>query len=228
METSNSKTITEGEKTRYKSYSYTEEAWAPSVTLNDDSKSETKIFRSPSVTFGNKSESNTYGVYSPSATLGTISDSYTEGICSPSATLGNDSKSKTKGDHAHSVTFGLKSQSYTEGKESYSVTLGWDSISSTKGEGAITCAFGKGSIVRAHDGDIVIAEYYRTEEGKIKRKKIHAAKVGEEILGVTIEPDKPYGFDEEGKFRQFTKEEILEIFKPYYKNSRTILEKLKL
>ena len=137
--------------------------------------------------------------------------------CSPSATLGDDSQSQTKGeDCSPSATLGKDSKSQTEGWGSPSATLGDDSQSKTEGQNSIACAFGEGSKVKAKDGFIVIAEYHYNKEEVFELKKIHTAKVGEKILGVTIEPDKYYGFDEKGKFRMFTEKEVY-IFKKLIK-----------
>ena len=184
------------------------------------SKSKTKDINSPSATLGNKSKSKTEGWESPSATLGNKSKSKTKGRKSYSTTLGNNSKSKTKGEQAHSATFEEKSHSYTEGDGAYSVTLGSYSLSETKGENAITSAYGYMSIVKAHHGLVSIVEYKLKKE-ELVPKKTHSAQVGEKILDVTIEPDKPYGFDEKGTFREFTEEEVLEILNPYLKKLKS-------
>lgn len=189
----------------------------PGISLEGESKSKTEGHKSPSETFGNNSKSSTRRWHSPSAVLEGKSESSTQGNYSPSATLGDLSQSKTIGRESHSVTLGVKSHSYTEGDEAISVTLGWYSLSETKGKDSITSAYGYGSIVKAHHGLVSIVEYHKTYEGLVP-KKTHAAQVGEKILDVTIEPDKPYGFDEKGTFREFTHEEVLEILKPYKKN----------
>ena len=189
---------------------------SPSATLGDDSQSQTEGGNSPSATLGNDSQSYTKGWESPSASLGDKSQSYTKEGRSPSATLGDKSISKTKGFCSHSATMCRDSQSYTEGSQSYSVTLGNFSLSSTEGQNSIACAFGEGSKVKAKDGFIVIAEYHYNKEEVIELKKIHTAKVGEKILGVTIEADKWYGFDELRKFREFTEKEVY-IFKKLIK-----------
>lgn len=197
---------------KYKSYSYTGGMWAPSATVKSDSKSETKENHSPSATLGFHSKSETEGEHSPSATLGHNSKSETKGYCSPSAALGEESISYTKNYESHSVTFKYDSVSCTEGEATFSIALGDNSLSETRGKDSIAYAVGYGSIVKAHDGFIVIAEYY-IDQKPFRRKKIHAAQVGEKILDVIIEPDKYYGFDQVGKFRMFTEEEVFKKFK---------------
>ena len=185
--------------------------------------SKTEGWYTPSATLKDNSQSYTKRDYSPSATLGIISESGTEGKCSHSATLGFLSINKTKGEHAHSATFEENSQSHTEGEKAFSVTMGKDSLCSTAGKDSIAVVLGSGSLVKAADGYIIIIEY----DKKGNKKATHGAKVGDKILDVTIEPNKWYGFDDEFTFRMFTEEEVLEILETYYKNSRTILEKLK-
>lgn len=91
------------------------------------------------------------------------------------------------------------------------MTLGKYSLSSTKGKNAITSAHGYGSIVKAHHGLVIIVKYDKNNNPLTS----YSALVGGKILDVTIEPDKYYGFDEKGKFREFTHEEVLEILNPY-------------
>ncbi|WP_141656268.1 hypothetical protein [Apibacter mensalis] len=90
--------------------------------------------------------------------------------------------------------------SFTDGKNAHSVTMGEDAYSHTIGENSVSCALGYDSKVATRKGFVVIAEY---EEDKKTIKKIHAAKVGEEILGVVIDADVLYGFDDDGIFTKF-------------------------
>ena len=118
--------------------------------------------------------------------------------------MGINSISSTKGCRSHSVTLEKSSQSYTEGEDAYSVTLSEDSLCSTAGKDSIAVVLGRRSLVKAKSGYIIIIEYGKY--GDIKA--IHVAKVGDKILDVTIEPNKWYGFDDEGEFRMFTEEEV--------------------
>ena len=163
---------------------------------------------SPSATLGKNSKSETEGGDSPSAALGDYSKSYTEGYHSPSATLGFNSISRTKHLYSHSATFEYNSQSYTKGNRTFSITMGKYSLCSTEGENSIAIVLGRGSLVKAADGYIIIVEY--DKKGDIK--EIYKAKIGETILGVTIEPNKWYGFDDDRGFRTFTENEV-SIFK---------------
>lgn len=164
---------------------------------------------SPSATLGYFSKSKTKGAITPSCALGWHSKSETEGWKSPSATLGSNSRSKTKGKESHSATLSNDSISYTEGESAFSVTMGKYSLCSTAGKDSIAVVLGRGSLVKAADGYIIIIEY----DKKGDKKAIHVAKVGDKILGVTIEPNKWYGFDEFRKFRAFTEEEVNSEYK---------------
>ena len=86
--------------------------------------------------------------------------------------------------------------------------MGKYSLCSTEGENSIAIVLGHGSLVKAADGYIIIVEY--DKKGDIK--EIYKAKIGETILGVTIEPNKWYGFDDDRGFRTFTENEV-SIFK---------------
>ena len=193
--------------TRYNSYSHTVKQYSPSAALEDYSKSYTEGRISPSATFGEYSKSITEAAITPSSALGWHSKSQTKGGYSPSATLGGGSQSKTKGKESHSATLENESRSYTEGESAFSVAFGYHSLSETKGKETITLALGHRSKIKALDGIIAIVEYHITDEG-IVPKIMHCAKIGETILGVTIEPNKWYGFDKEEVFRVFTEEEV--------------------
>lgn len=127
--------------------------------------------------------------------------------------MGSTSKSLTLGYKSHSIAIGYGSNSKTKGESAFSVTFGNYSLSETKGDDSVAQTLGYGSIVKAHHGMVSIVEYLKTDEGLVPGKT-HSALVGGEILGIKIEPDKPYGFDNKGTFRVFTEEEVLEILTP--------------
>ena len=188
---------------------FTKENKAKTVILGDRSESYTHGEDICNVSFGDRIKSETKGNKAYSAALGWSSQSYTQGDSARNVTLGDFSKSETKGNKAYSAALGWYSHSYTQGDGARSVTFGWHSPSETIGRDTIACALGYGARVKAHDGLVIIAQYDKNKNPL----KTYSAKVGETILGVTIEPNKWYGFDEDGVFKIFTEEEAYSKYK---------------
>ncbi|WP_141656267.1 hypothetical protein [Apibacter mensalis] len=131
--------------------------------------------------------------------MGEFAGISTKGDSSHGVAMGECADIGTYGKNSHGVTTGKRATNFTEGENSHSITMGTYADSITEGKNSVSCALGYGSIASAQKGFIVIAEY---EEDKKTIKKIHAVKVGEKILGVVIDVDESYGFDENGFFRK--------------------------
>ena len=92
-------------------------------------------------------------------------------------------------------TSGDRSHANTSGDDAHANTSGNYAHANTSGDNAIACAIGIQSKASAKNGWIVITDW-RYDGGKWNVNNIHTAKVGGEINGITISPEKQYWFED--------------------------------
>ena len=101
----------------------------------------------------------------------------------------------TSGYRSHANTSGYEAHANTSGYEAHANTSGDRSHANTSGYEAIASAIGIESRASAKNGWIVITDW-RHDDEEWHINNIHTAKVGGEINGITIEPDKQYWFED--------------------------------
>lgn len=158
-------------------------------------KSKYTGYQSVATNTGDSSAAINAGSLSVATNTGDSSVAINTGSRSAAINTGSLSAATNTGESSASINTGSRSTAINTGYKSASINTGYKSAAINTGYEGIACALGIQSRARAEKGWIVIADWRQDNNYTWHIHGIYTAKVGEELKGIKVEPEKHYWFE---------------------------------